>query len=265
MTPQPTLSSPADISSAPPAVKTTPILAKSLTLLLVAVLVFVFYRFTPLKDWLAPAGRGADWFRALGTRGIYLFIGAAAGLILLGIPRLLLCPLAGALYGFWPGLGYSLIATMISYYIGFLWIRGRRHKGLDAASLPKKLAFLAGDPGFTGVVLGRLLPVPGMVVTMALALSNVSDWAYILGSAIGLIPEAVPMVLAGIMPDSFQKWGKLAAVAMLCIAAGWLALRYFAKRHKPRVPAIPIISVGDLTIPATARAAQPGIHACRRD
>jgi uncharacterized membrane protein YdjX (TVP38/TMEM64 family) len=228
------------IESAPavalPKVKTTALLAKAVLLLLLAVVGAVLYRVTPLKEWLAPAGRGAEWFRGLGAYGVVLFGLSSSGLILLGVPRLLLCPLAGALYGFWAGLSISLVATMISYYIGFLWIRGRAHHGIDRAALPKRLAFLAGDPGFTGVVLGRLVPVPGMLVTMALAVSNVSDWAYILGSGIGLIPEAVPAVLLGIMQDDFRKWGRMAVIAMLCTVGAWLVLHYLVKRSgKKRV------------------------------
>jgi uncharacterized membrane protein YdjX (TVP38/TMEM64 family) len=220
-----------------PPVNTRAVLVKSLVLLVLAVLGAILYATTPLKDWLGKAGPVGVWFREMGFFGLLLFTVAASVLILAGVPRLLLCPLAGALYGFWIGLAASLAATMASYYVGFIWIRGRQKHGLDRPSLPHQLAFLAGDPGFSGVVIGRLAPAPGMVVTLALALSNVSTLSYILGSAIGLIPEAVPAVLAGVMENDFHKWGRMAVIALFCIVAGWLVLHYLVQRHKARTTA----------------------------
>lgn len=217
-----------------PQVGTKAILIKALILFFVAVLVLVLYKTTPLKEWFDKAGPAKQWFCGLGSWGILVFITTAAVLILFGVPRLLFCTLAGALYGFWGGLTISLVATMISYYIGFLWIRGKTHHGIDREALPKRLAFLAGDPGFMGVVIGRLLPVPGMMVTMTLALSNVHDVPYLLGSAIGLIPEAVPMVMAGVMENDFKKWSHMAIVAMVCIVGGWLILHFLVQRFKKK-------------------------------
>lgn len=215
-----------------PPVNTRAVLVKSLILLVLAILGAVIYATTPLKDWLGKAGPVGQWFRSMGGAGVVLFAFGSMVLILAGVPRLLLCPLAGALYGFWLGLAVSLAATMASYYVGFLWIRGRQKHGLDRPSLPSQLAFLAGDPGFSGVVIGRLAPAPGMLVTLALALSNVSTLSYVFGSAIGLIPEAVPAVLAGVMQDDFRKWGWLAVIALFCIVGGWLVLHFLVQRHR---------------------------------
>lgn len=223
-----------DAEAVTPPVNTKAVLIKAGTLLLVASLVAIVYQFTPFKEWVGKAGPLANWFRNLGTYGVVLFGLMSVVLIFVGVPRLLLCPVAGALYGFWGGLGVSVVSTMVSYYVAFLWVRGRRHKGLTRSELPTRLAFLAGDPGFSGVVIGRLMPVPGMLVTMTLSLSNVRDWNYLGGSAFGLIPEAVPAVLLGVMQDDLRKWGQLAAVALLVVIVGWLALHYLVKHHKKR-------------------------------
>lgn len=215
-------------------VGTGAILVKALALFLVAVLALVLYKTTPLQHWFDKAGPAREWFNSLGNWGILIFIVTSVALILLGFPRLLLCPLAGALYGLWGGLTVSLIATMISYYIGFLWIRGKAHHGIDREALPRRLAFLAGDPGFAGVVIGRLLPVPGMMVTMALAISSVRDVSYLLGSLIGLIPEAIPAVMAGVMEADVKKWGNMAMIALACIVGGWLVLHFLVKRYKKK-------------------------------
>ncbi len=231
--PEPAIQS--DAEALAPPVNTKAVLIKAAIIFFVALLVILLYQFTPLKEWVGKAGPLAHWFRDLGASGVVLFGLLSVALIFIGVPRTLLCPLAGALYGFWGGLGVSVVSTMVSYYVGFLWIRGRRHQGLPRTDLPARLAFLAGDPGFSGVVIGRLVPVPGMLVTMALALSSVSDWAYLGGSALGLIPEAVPAVLLGVMQDDLRKWGQLAVVALLVVVAGWLTLHYLVKRHAKRL------------------------------
>lgn len=215
-----------------PSINLKAVLFKSLALLLLAAIGTILYATTPLKDWLGKAGPVCQWFRNLGGFGVALFVVGSTILILTGVPRLLLCPLAGVLYGFWLGLAASLVATMASYYVGFLWIRGRNRQGVPRPALPKQLSFLVGDPGFTGVVIGRLVPAPGMLVTLALALSNVSSISFLLGSAVGLIPEAVPAVLAGVLDTDFHKWGRLAAIALLFILGGWLLLHYLVLRHK---------------------------------
>jgi len=215
-----------------PRVNTTAILTKAMILFLVAVAVYVLYKTTPLQEWLDKTGPVKQWIVHLGEWGVVVFILSSIMFILLGVPRLLLCPLMGALYGFWWGLLISLASTMASYYIGFLWIRGRARHGIDRAALPRQLAFLAGDPGFVGVIVGRLIPLPGMVVTTALAVSNVKKRHYLLGSLIGLIPEGVPAVLAGAFDGNLKKWGTLAAIALLCIALAWLALHLSVKRSK---------------------------------
>ena len=208
-------------------------MGKALILLVIAVAGAMAYRFTPLKEWLQPAGEAAAWVQQTGLWGAAGFLLGMSVLIVLGVPRLLFCPLAGALFGFWGGLGFSLAGTMASYYVTFLLIRGRRTNG-NGTPLHPKLAFLAGQPGLTAVIVARIVPVPGMIATLALSMSNVRARIYLLGSLLGLIPEAVPLVLlgAGMLHPGNEKPIKLAMAAFVCILVAWLAIHHLVKRFK---------------------------------
>ena len=183
---------------------------------------------------LQPAGHAAEWLRQTGVWGVALLLLGMSALILMGVSRLMFCPLAGALMGFWGGLGLSIAGTMISYYAAFRVIRGRRANDEAAPPLHPKLAFLAGRPGLAAVIVSRIVPVPGMIVTLALSMSNVRTRTYLLGSLIGLIPEAAPLVLlgAGILNPDSEKFTSLVVGAFVCILVAWLATHYLVRRFK---------------------------------
>lgn len=208
-------------------------LIKAATLLGIVLLGAVGYRWTPVRTWLEPAGELAAWARRTGWWGVLAFYGASAALIFIGVPRLVFCPIAGALYGFWGGLAVCLLSASSSYFTTFLLVRGRRRSG-DRATLPRRLAFLGRNPGFGGVVLARLIPLPGMVITLALSLSSVSKTSYLLGTMIGLIPEAAPLVLlgCGLLHPGPESYLHFAVIALLLIGSCWFALRYYQRRQR---------------------------------
>jgi uncharacterized membrane protein YdjX (TVP38/TMEM64 family) len=217
-----------------PTVQTGAMLGKALVFLAIAVAGAMAYRFTPLKEWLQPAGQAAAWVRQTGLWGAAVFLLGMSVLIVVGVPRLLFCPLAGALFGFWGGLGVSIAGTMVSYYTAFRVIRGRRTNGDSTPPLHPKLAFLAGQPGLAAVIISRMVPVPGMIVTLALSMSNVRARVYLLGSLLGVIPEAAPLVLlgAGMLHPGAERPIKLALAAFVCILVAWLAIHYLVQRFK---------------------------------
>jgi uncharacterized membrane protein YdjX (TVP38/TMEM64 family) len=215
-----------------PTLKSGALLARALVLLAMAVGGALAYRFTPLKDWLQPAGAVAAWIRETGFAGLAAFVVGMAALILVGVPRLLFCPVAGALFGFWVGLGLCMLGTTASYYTAFLFIRGRRSRSGAPAALPPKLAFLAGNPGLAGVIVARVVPLPGMLITLGLSLSAVRHRVYLAGSIVGQIPEAAPLVLlgAGLLHPGATRYTHLTVLTLVCIFGAWLAIRAAAKR-----------------------------------
>jgi len=207
------------------------ILIKAAVLLAVVITGALVYRLTPLKDWLQPAGSVAAWVRETGWRGVLVFYAGSALLIFLGVPRLVFCPVAGALYGFWGGLGLSLLAPTTSYYLTFLALRGRAEGPLP--NLPPGLRFLARDPGMSGVILARLVPLPGMLITLALSLSGVGRRKYLFGTLIGLIPEGAPLVLlgAGVVDGTVGQPMHFGALLLLLIGVFWLAWRRVRRKQ----------------------------------
>ena len=224
---------PASPPQALPAIEARKILVKAVCLLILGVLGGLAYRFTALKDWLEPAGEVADWVRQAGWLGVLSFTGGAAVLVFLGVPRLIFCPIAGALFGAWLGLLVSLVSSLAGYHAAFLLVRGRKRDGLDVP-WPPGLAFLAHDPGLVGVIVARLLPMPGLVVNLGLAVSQVRKRVYLAGTVIGMIPQALPLVLlgAGLLQHSATGYIRLGVVGLLVLVVSVLAVRYFVKRHQ---------------------------------
>lgn len=209
------------------------VLAKVGLLLALALLGIALSRVPAVREFFDRAGPATRWLQAQGPWAGLVFTGGMALLVLLGVPRLLFCPLAGAAFGFWPGLAWSTAATMLSYYSAFLFLRGAAWwRAEPLVQWPEKLAWLRGDVGFGGVVVARLLPLPGMLTTVALSLSGVGHRSYLFGSLVGLLPEAAPLVLLGaglIEPDARQilKWG---AALVLGVLGALLLARQFRGR-----------------------------------
>lgn len=213
------------------------LLGKAAVLLAIVVVGTLTYRFTPLKEWFEPAGRVASWVREAGLAGALGFYGITATLILLGVPRLLFCPLAGALYGLWGGLALSVAAPATSYFVTFLFLRGKKDGPVEG--LPAALRFLTHDPGFSGVFLARLIPLPGMLITLALSLSGVGRRKYLVGTLLGMIPEAAPLVLlgAGLVGGGPHRTFHFGALALVCVGITWFAIRRVRRRHRARTAA----------------------------
>jgi uncharacterized membrane protein YdjX (TVP38/TMEM64 family) len=209
------------------------LLAKALILVALAVAGALLARIPAVREATAPAGHLTRYLRDFGLAAVPIYVGASALLIAVGVPRLLFCPLAGAAFGFWGGLLASTVATMAAYFGSFLFLRGRLADRDEPYELPAQLAFLRHDPGVTGVILTRLLPVPGLLGTVALSLSPVRKRAFFLGSLVGLVPEAVPLILlgAGLLDGSPRHLAGLSAVALVLILACFLLIRRLLRRH----------------------------------
>lgn len=201
------------------------LLWKALAWVGLAMLGAALSEFAGVREWFEPSGRAAVWLREMGPVAWPVYLGVTAGCILAGIPRLLFCPVAGALFGFWGGMAASAVATMAAYWVAFLIARGRSAMSADMEKLPAGLSFLKTDPGLAGVILVRLLPMPGLVGTAILGMSRVRLGTYLLGSLFGLIPESAPLVLlgAGLAGGHSRElaWAAAGALALVVIACLW--------------------------------------------
>jgi len=135
----------------------------------------------------------------LGPWGPVAFTGAVAVLVGCGLPRLAFHCLGGTLFAFWGGLLWSSLGTMVGYSVAFMAVRqlGLREAILRKHPAWEKLAAKLKHNTVPAVILFRQIPLPGMVTNAVLGLSPIRRREFFLGTAIGLLPEAVPMVLIG--------------------------------------------------------------------
>ncbi len=188
-----------------------------------------------VREWLGPGGTLSQELRHLDLAAYPIFIAGSGLLIAVGVPRLLFCPVAGAAFGFWQGLVISTTSTMLAYIATFAFVRGQLADREKPWMLPVRLEFLKRDPGVAGVILTRLIPVPGLIGTLALALSPVRKRTFLAGSLIGLVPEAVPLLLlgAGLLEGSPRQlaWTFAGGLVLVMVCLG--LIRHLISKHRP--------------------------------
>ncbi len=188
---------------------------------------------TPLRDYLRHIGVVRARLEAVGPAAPLLFTIGTAALVAIGCPRLLLCAVGGAAFGFWKGLLFSQVGTVAGAYATFLFVRWgggdfvRRH-------WPRierlRRAFHHG--GWLAVAAVRQLPVGGVVVNSVLGLTPVRHSDFLSGTIIGNLPEAVPVTLLG-GGAVFLTGGRRLAVwlaGLLVVVAIWVAAVILVRR-----------------------------------
>jgi uncharacterized membrane protein YdjX (TVP38/TMEM64 family) len=97
------------------------------------------------------------------------------------------------------------------------------------------------DYGIGGVFLVRQVPVHGSLTNLALGLSGVRHYQFLIGSGIGMLPEAVPAALigAGLVSGSFEKAFPYLAGAALAMGVLWVGVGVALRRiRRGRVGAL---------------------------
>ncbi len=204
-------------------------------LFLCAVLVAlaVAIHFTPIQAWLADAHHLRRQVRLLGFWKYPVSMMTVAVLVACGVPRLLFCTAAGMVFGFWPGLIVAQIGTLLGSYSAFLVIRwGDRDHALRRFPRLDRLASLVQEQGIVGVILLRQLPMHGTITNLCLGLSAVKHRDYLIGSAIGLLTEAVPATLigTGMVKGSFKDTVRFIVIAVVAASVIWLVAAWWLRR-----------------------------------
>ncbi len=146
------------------------------------------------KTWIDTQIRGQ------GTAGYLLFVAACALFTGIGLPRQVISFLGGYAFGFVEGTALAVLATAIGCSGTFFYARlvGRKMVASRFAHKIQKIdAFLHDNP-FSMTLLIRLLPVGSNLITnLAAGVSSVRAVPFILGSAIGYIPQNLVFALGG--------------------------------------------------------------------
>ncbi len=206
---------------------------KFLIFLPLAIIAIAILYASPLKDHLSRVSDLSQKIRSFGILAPIVFVAANAVLVALGVPRLLFCPIAGMAFGFSMGLVYSSLGSLIAYYAIFIFVRWHLSDfQMNYQDMHGRLSKILEKGGVPAVILARQIPVHGMVVNIVLGLSTVKHRDFLIGTLIGLLPEAVPCVLLGTSAaqSSFMKSVTYLAVAMLILVLAWLCLVIYTKR-----------------------------------
>jgi uncharacterized membrane protein YdjX (TVP38/TMEM64 family) len=139
-----------------------------------------------------------EWISGYGAAGPVIFVGVFTVLTAAGAPRMLMYPISGLLFGFLPGLFWSMLATLGGAYLAFSYARWAgsawvRSKWPQTAHMARQLD---GRSAFKVAVI-RQLPLPGALSNLLFGIMQVSHQDFLIGSMIGFLPTAIPANLIG--------------------------------------------------------------------
>jgi uncharacterized membrane protein YdjX (TVP38/TMEM64 family) len=224
--PQPAESAQGGLAAGPPWRKIAVLAA------IVGVMLAVVY-FSPLRVWLGRAREVSGYLRGLGALAPLVITASVAVLVAVGVSRLVLCTIAGMALGFWPGLLWAQLGTLLGNYATFLAARFLA-RGWAEQYLSKrgKLPVLLQRKGIAGVILARQVPVPGLLVNLACGLFPLRHRDFLIGTLIGQLPEAVPCTLigAGALEGSFAGSVWIIGLAVAVAVVAWIGLRRLVRR-----------------------------------
>jgi len=167
--------------------------------LLIAVLGCSFLIYSmPLKEVLSQSQQIKLWLAETGYAAPAVFTLAAALLTAIGMPRLLLCTLAGVVFGFTWGFVWSHFGTLLGAYGTFIFARWSGREYVQQR-FPKLIALSQATQarGWRSVLFMRQLPISGLYNDILLGMSTVSHSDFWIGSALGFLPLGVTATLVG--------------------------------------------------------------------
>jgi uncharacterized membrane protein YdjX (TVP38/TMEM64 family) len=209
---------------------------KPLIMLAVVGAAFALVYFTPARGYLRDIQIVKHWLLSMGWVGPAAWMGIVFVLVAAGMPRLLFCPIGGLAFGFWHGLLWTQVATLAGYYALFLFVRwgGRDFVLRHWPRAGRLKEHFHGHSAALMVFAVRQLPISGLVTNFLLGLSPIRHRHFLLGTAFGILPEAIPFTL--VASGTFKLRGQntplyiAAAVGVLLLICG--ALWYFSRHSK---------------------------------
>lgn len=205
--------------------------------LAVACLVLVIH-FTPLNQWIGDLQALKHQIRDYGWKAHVAFAAASVAAIALGVPRLALCALAGALLGFAEGAIVALGSSMTGSWGAFLLARwsGRGLADGRLAGANDTLRKLLATPTITAIFVARQMPVPGILINVMLGVLPTSQRTFLIGTGLGYLPSTVIVALAGSSLGKDNLAVAMTQITLAMIGLGaltmlmvWLHRRFLGK------------------------------------
>jgi uncharacterized membrane protein YdjX (TVP38/TMEM64 family) len=213
-------------------------LIKALLLMMVLMAGLLIIATTPLKQYLSQYREIARQLAMMGSAAPLLFIVGVACLVFIGVPRLILCFLGGMTFGFFWGLVLTQIGTIIGFYAAFLFVRwGGRDLAIRIWPRLRNLEHRFKQYSFPAVILIRQLPFNGMFINLLLGMLPISHTNYLLGTMIGILPEAIPCTLigSGAIQQSMGKSFGLTATSLVLLLGVWIFCGLYVKAKRSQV------------------------------
>lgn len=180
------------------------------------------------EAWIDSAVRGK------GLHGELLFVGIGALVAAVGLPRQLVCFLGGYGFGVLQGSLLGLLASVLGCLLTFFYARlfGRRLVLARFARRIRKLDDFLRDNTLGMALLARLLPIgSNLVNTLVAGVSSARALPFIIGSALGYIPQTVVFALAG-SGVNLDPTRRIGLAAVLFVISGVIGVMLYRKyRH----------------------------------
>lgn len=206
---------------------------KFLLMALVVALCMAIVHFTPLKHYVTDVGVWKTALQKAGFWGPTLFLTGTTLLIAGGLPRLLICMLAGMLFGFMEGFLLGQFASLFGSYLTFIFARWSGREWVQRRiENNRRLRDLLQHPSMFSVFLVRQIPIAGIVPNLIFALTPVRHRVFLVGSFLGYLPSAawVALIGSGIGKQSFAHSMAHISLAMLGLG-GVSTLAWYIRRR----------------------------------
>jgi len=209
---------------------------KPLIMLAAVAIAFALVYFTPARGYLGNVESVKYWLLSLGWAGPAAWMGIVFLLVAAGMPRLLFCPIGGLAFGFWYGMLWTQVATLAGYYVLFLFVRwgGRDFVLRHWPRVARLKKHFHGHSAALLVFAVRQLPISGLVINFLLGLSPIRHPHFLLGTALGILPEAIPftLVASGVFKLTGRNTPLYIAAAIVVFLVACAALWYFSRHSK---------------------------------
>jgi uncharacterized membrane protein YdjX (TVP38/TMEM64 family) len=209
---------------------------KPLIMLAVLAAAFALVYFTPARKYLGNIQSVKYWLLSLGWVGPAAWMGIVFALVAAGMPRLLFCPIGGLAFGFWHGLLWTQVATLAGYYTLFLFVRwgGQDFVLRHWPRVARLKEHFHGHSAALMVFAVRQLPISGLLINFLLGLSPIRHRHFLLGTAFGILPEAIPftLVASGMFKLTSRNTPLYIAAAVGFLLMVCAALWYFSSHSK---------------------------------
>ena len=190
---------------------------------------------SPLKHYLQHIRDIKEQLRSFGLAGPLIYMAGVLVLISLGFPRLLFCPIGGIAFGFFQGLVWTQIPTLVGYYAIFLFVRwGGRDFVIRHWPRVSHMHAVFTRNTIPTILVIRQLPISGLIINLFLGLSPIRHRDFLIATAIGLLPEAIPFTLVGSSAGKYSVAQSAACMvaAIVVLLVVWLSFWLIARKSK---------------------------------